>query len=75
MMTVIVLKILFSVLLTIFFAALTVFLIYWCLTVLTFITALVGFHSISAYFQSKTIAFSSALERAYKNIRYRKDSK
>lgn len=75
MMTIIVLKILFSILLTIFFAAFTALLIYWCLTVLTFITSFVGFRSISAYFQSKTIAFSSALERAYKNIRYRKDSK
>ena len=69
-MTVIILKILFSILLTIFFAAFAFILIYWCLTALIFITALVGLTSISAYFQSKTIAFSSALERIYKNIRY-----
>ena len=71
-MTTIFTKALLSILLTILVAIMIAIFVYWVLTMLTFTTALLGFTSLSEYFKSSTIAFTAAIERAYKSVRFRK---
>ena len=70
-MTVIITKLILSIFLTITVAAVAILLVYWLLTILTVVSSLLGLHRVSKFFRNFSVSFSSALERAYKSIRYR----
>ena len=69
-MTVIITKFILSILLTIAIAGMLAILIYWILTVLTVLSSILGFQRLSNFFAGLSMSFTSALERAYKSIRY-----
>ena len=69
-MTVIITKFILSILLTIAIAGILAILVYWILTVLTVLSSILGFQRLSNFFARLSMSFTSALERAYKSIRY-----
>ena len=69
-MSVVITKFILSILLTIVIASMLAILIYWILTVLTVLSSMLGFQRLSNFFANRSVAFTSALERAYKSIRY-----
>ena len=69
-MTVIITKFILSILLTIAIAGVLAILVYWILTVLTVLSSVLGFQRLSNFFARLSMSFTSALERAYKSIRY-----
>ena len=69
-MTVIITKFILSILLTIAIAGVLAILVYWILTVLTVLSSILGFQRLSNFFARLSMSFTSALERAYKSIRY-----
>ena len=69
-MSVIITKLMLSILLTIAIAGMTIILIYWALTALTVLSSILGLQKLSNFFANRSIAFTSAIERAYKSIRY-----
>jgi len=71
-MLVIITKFILSIFLTITVTAMIILLIYWLFTILTVVSSFVGLHKVSMYFRDLSISFSSALERAYKSVRFKK---
>ena len=69
-MSVVIIKFILSILLTIVIAGMLAILIYWILTVLTVLSSMLGFQRLSNFFANCSVAFTSALERACKSIRY-----
>ena len=69
-MSVVITKFIFSILLTIAIAGVLAILVYWILTVLTILSSILGFQRLSNFFARLSMSFTSALERAYKSIRY-----
>ena len=69
-MSAIITKLILSILLTIAIAGMLAMLVYWILTVLTVLSSILGLQRVSNLFARLSISFSSALERAYKSIRY-----
>ena len=69
-MSVVITKFIFSILLTIAIAGILAILVYWILTVLTILSSILGFQRLSNFFARLSMSFTSALERAYKSIRY-----
>ena len=70
LMLVIITKLILSIFLTITVAAMAILLVYWLLTILTVVSSLLGLHRASKFFRNFSVSFSSALERAYKSVRY-----
>ena len=69
-MTVIITKLILSIFLTITVAAVAILLVYWLLTILTVVSSLLRLRRLSNFFARLSMSFTSALERAYKSIRY-----
>ena len=69
-MSVVITKFILSILLTIAIAGMLTILVYWILTMLTVLSSILGFQRLSNFFARLSMSFTSALERAYKSIRY-----